>query len=98
MRHFPNWRVTVVEHIPMILKAEMDRQDITYAELSTVSGVTISTLNNITLGQTRPRIDNLLAILKGLGKDLTWLDQEMRAAFGETVQREPPPEPNDALI
>ena len=88
----------MVEHIPTILKAEMSRQGIIYAELSAVSGINISTLNNITLGQTRPRIDNLLAILKGLGKDLTWLDQEMRAASGETVRQEKPPEPKEDTV
>lgn len=88
----------MVEHIPKILRAEMERQGITYTELGVTSGVQVSTLNAMIRGQARPRIDNLMAVLKGLGKDLTWLEQEMRVEAGETVRQEKPPEPKEDTV
>lgn len=75
----------MTEHIPAIIRAEMERQKITYASIRDASGLRISTINEVIRGAGRPRIDTILGILKGLGKSLAWLEQEMKAA----AKREP---------
>lgn len=73
----------MTEHIPTILRSEMERQNLTYAKLCELSGLSISTIADTIRGHAAPRINTVVALLKGLGKSLTWLEREMKAAAKE---------------
>jgi transcriptional regulator with XRE-family HTH domain len=63
-----------------IFTAERERQGITVNELARRSGHSLGRVHGVLTGKTPdPRFATVRAILKGLGRSLTWLDRQLGA-------------------
>ncbi len=59
------------------IKSELDKRQMTYKELSALSGVPLDTLNNFFRGKTKnPRIDTVQAIERALGLSSSFTDED----------------------
>lgn len=72
------------KNIATAVKKELEKRNMTYRELSAISGVPLDTLNNFFRGKTKhPRVDTMQAIEQALGLSKPdWTDEEKALGVG----------------
>jgi transcriptional regulator with XRE-family HTH domain len=71
-----------------ILDAERQRQSLTVNELARRADASLGRVHGVLTGKTPdPRFATVRAILKGLGRSLTWLDRQLGAVHNSAADR-----------
>jgi len=69
----------IVAQIASVLRAEMEKQGLGFNELARRAELRPSVIHAVLTGETpNPGVLTVIAILKALGKSLTWLDREQK--------------------